>query len=146
MPTQQQRPIETTWMDPACIPVASAAPQRRVLVVDDNPERLRTIGLRLRAAGYRVLGAMDGVMATHVATTERPDLIVLDTSVAGNRGHVLAKRWRSHLGTMRIPIVQVTARHGSEDGPANLIDLVEQASAQIAEPNVAPRQSLGNGL
>ena len=127
-----QRPLTNAseWMAPAGLVVVTAPPPRRVLVVDANPDRLRTIGLRLRAAGYQVLGALDGVMATHVATTERPDLIVLDTSVAGNRGDVLAKRWRSHVGTRQIPIVQVTARHGSEDGPADLIDLVERASGQ----------------
>lgn len=127
MHTQPELAKQPEWMDPACLNGA-ATRQTRVLVVDDNPERLRTIGLRLRAAGYQVLGAMDGVMATHVATTEQPDLIVLDTSIAGNRGHVLAKRWRAHVGTMGIPIVQVTARHGSDDGPTDLIDLVEQAS------------------
>lgn len=103
-------------------------PAKRVLVVDGNPDRLRMIALRLRAEGYRVLGAMDGVMATHVATTERPDVIVLDTSIAGNRGHLLAKRWRAHVGTMAIPIVPVTPSPTSDDGPSDLLALVQQAT------------------
>lgn len=103
-------------------------PETRVLVVDPNPDRLRMMGLRLRAEGYRVLGAMDGVMATHVATTQRPDVIVLDTSIAGNRGHLLAKRLRAHVGTMAIPIIPVTPSPGGDDGPSDLLTLVQQAS------------------
>lgn len=101
--------------------------ETRVLVVDSNPDRLRNIGLRLRAEGYRVLGAMDGVMATHVATTQRPDIIVLDPAIADNRGHVLAKRWRSHVGTMDIPIVHLNPSHQSDDGPSDLLTLIEAA-------------------
>ncbi len=133
MHTSRQLTVPPGWMDAGPLTVRPAPRQPRILVVDENPDRLRTIGLRLRAAGYQVLGAMDGVMATHVATTERPDLIVLDTGVSGNRGHVLARRWRSHVGTMRIPIVQVTARDGSDDGPADLIDLVEQANLRSTD-------------
>lgn len=109
-------------------PAPTTDGETRVLVVDPNPDRLRMMGLRLRAEGYRVLGAMDGLMATHVATTQRPDIIVLDTSVADNRGHLLARRWRAHVGTMAIPIVQVHPSHGGEDGPADLLTLVQQAS------------------
>lgn len=102
-----------------------------MLVVDANPDRLRLIGLRLRAEGYRVLGAMDGIMATHVATTERPDVIVLDSGMADARGQSLARRWRSHVGTMAIPIVQLMASSEVEsEGPADLLTLVEQASVR----------------
>ena len=102
---------------------------KRVLVVDANPDRLRLIGLRLRAEGYRVLGAMDGIMATHVATTERPDVIVLDSSMADARGQSLARRWRSHIGTMAIPIVPLLSP-GETEGPSDLLTLVEQASSR----------------
>ena len=102
---------------------------KRVLVVDANPDRLRLIGLRLRAEGYRVLGAMDGIMATHVATTERPDVIVLDSSMADARGQSLARRWRSHIGTMAIPIVPLLSL-GETEGPSDLLTLVEQASSR----------------
>ncbi len=114
-------------MQPPNVDAIPAWKERRVLVVDSNPDRLRNIGLRLRAEGYRVLGAMDGVMATHVATTERPDVIVLHPGIADNRGHLLAKRWRSHIGTMTIPIVQLTPSHLTDDGPSDLLTLVQEA-------------------
>jgi len=41
---------------------------KRILIVDDEPDLVRTIGLRLQRAGYEVLSATDGVMATQVAT------------------------------------------------------------------------------
>ena len=47
-----------------------------ILLVDDDPKILRPLQILLEADGYRVLTALDGEIATQVAATERPDLIV----------------------------------------------------------------------
>ena len=74
---------------------------KRVLVIDDEPDLVRTIGLRLRAAGYDVLGAMDSAMATHLAMTRQPDVIILDIGIPGESPGIVTsqKGWSKFTQT-----------------------------------------------
>ena len=56
----------------------SAAPKKKILVVDDNEVILKTITLKLQACGYQVITALDGSEAVAAARKETPDLILLD--------------------------------------------------------------------
>lgn len=89
--------------------------RKRVLVVDDEPDLLRTVGIRLQAAGYDVLKASDAVMAVQVAVTERPDAVVLDIGLPAGGGHAVARNIRQHSRIANTPIIYLTARTGSED-------------------------------
>ena len=119
--------------------------RKRVLIVDDEPDLVRTIGLRLQRAGYEVLMAPDAVTATQVAIAQRPDAIVLDIGLPGGDGHVVAKRLKGNVRTSGIPVIFVTARAGRADvtkaqevgafgylvkpyEPAALLDLVKLAT------------------
>ncbi|MEQ1760294.1 MAG: response regulator [Vicinamibacterales bacterium] len=96
-------------------PLSTAPLPKRVLVVDDEPELLRTISLRLRKAGYDVLSACDGFTATQIAIQEHPDVILLDIGLPGGDGHSVAKRLFGNHRTMDIPIIFLTARTGRDD-------------------------------
>lgn len=87
----------------------------KILVVDDEPEIVRSVGMRLRAAGYQVITAMDGVQATNVALREQPDLIILDIGMPAGDGHVVARRLRESIRTCAVPIIFLTARTAEED-------------------------------
>ncbi len=54
------------------------ARQGLVLVVDDNPDILQTLGLCLSTEGYRVLMAANGKEALDILERERPSVILLD--------------------------------------------------------------------
>src|SRR5918912_3194653 len=54
------------------------AGERLVLVVDDDPDILQTLGLCLTTEGYRVLTAANGREALDVLERERPSVILLD--------------------------------------------------------------------
>ncbi len=86
----------------------------KVLVVDDEPEIVRTVGLRLKANGYEVLTAGDGVQATTIAMKENPDVIVLDIGMPGGDGHVVAQRLRDSAKAL-IPIIFLTAHTTKND-------------------------------
>ena len=58
----------------------SSAPQKTILVIDDNEIVIKTITLKLQGSGYRVVSAMDGSEAVALARRENPDLILLDIS------------------------------------------------------------------
>jgi two-component system KDP operon response regulator KdpE len=53
-------------------------PRPKILVVDDDPDLVRALRLRLRANNYEVATATDGYTAIASAQKERPALIILD--------------------------------------------------------------------
>lgn len=87
----------------------------RILLVDDDPELLEAVRIRLRSAGYEVHTAADGVQATRLARLERPDLVVLDIGMPGGDGHTVANRLKNDPVTMLTPIVFLTARTHEND-------------------------------
>jgi len=52
--------------------------QNRILIVEDDPDMVRAMAVRLKAQGYSLVVAKDGISAISVARKEKPDLIVLD--------------------------------------------------------------------
>jgi two-component system KDP operon response regulator KdpE len=98
-------------------PGASAAdilPPKRILVVEDEPELLRAITIRLTAAGYEVFTATNGYQGTDEALRIRPDLIVLDLGLPGLNGHAVASRLRVN-GKSPFPVVVLSSRSDVED-------------------------------
>ena len=87
----------------------------RILIVDDEPDLVRALGLRLKAAGYEVLVATDGIRATQIAIREQPSLILLDIGMPGGDGHTVAQRLKNNLRTGSIPVIFLTARNSPED-------------------------------
>jgi DNA-binding response OmpR family regulator len=87
----------------------------KVMIVDDEPEIVRSLGMRLRANGYDVVSAMDGLQATNVAMKEQPDVIILDIGLPAGDGHMVAKRLRESMKTCSVPIIFLTARTSESD-------------------------------
>jgi len=86
----------------------------RILVVDDEPHMVRLVEANLRAAGYKVLSAVDGQAALQVIPREQPDLIILDIMLPGLDGYEVCRRIREYSA---VPVLMLTAR-------SNEIDLV----------------------
>ncbi len=81
-----------------------------LLVVDDDPDLLRLLSLRLRSNGYRV-STVDSAEAAlaHVAV-ERPDLVLSDVRLPGRDGLALFDELRAHYPAL--PVILLTA-HGT---------------------------------
>jgi len=84
----------------------------RVLVVDDDTELLRALRINLRARGYDVVTASDGVAALHRASESLPDLVVLDLGLPDMDGVEVIQGLR---GWSRAPIVVLSAREDQRD-------------------------------
>src|SRR5262245_61172297 len=82
---------------------------KTILIVDDDPQIVTMLSLRLGKRGYRVLTATDGVQALDSATRERPDLVILDVMMPGKNGWEVARGIRQDPVTERIKIVVLTA-------------------------------------
>jgi two-component system phosphate regulon response regulator PhoB len=85
------------------------AKSRKVLVVDDDPEILTMLTLRLGKRGYDVSTAGDGNRALELARRERPDLILLDVMMPGKSGWEVARALKNDPITETIKIIMVTA-------------------------------------
>ena len=86
-----------------------------VLVVDDTPENLTVLGELLQPR-YRVRVANSGQRALQVvASTPRPDLILLDVMMPEMDGYAVITELRSNPGTRDIPVIFVTAMDADED-------------------------------
>ncbi len=95
--------------------VVTQAKAPKVLVADDEMEIVRAVTMRLRAAGYQVISARDGMEATQMAVCEAPDLVILDIGMPCGDGHTVAQRLQNNTRTMMTPIVFLTARTSEAD-------------------------------
>lgn len=86
-----------------------SAKQPCVLVVDDDPEIVSMVSLRLGKRGYRVITASDGIEALEAARRERPGVIVLDVMMPGKNGWEVARALKQDPVTEHIKVVMVTA-------------------------------------
>src|SRR4030095_8004730 len=66
--------------------VAPGASSRKILVVDDNADALRSLEILLRVTGNEIRTARDGVEAIGVAGDFRPDIILLDIGMPRMNG------------------------------------------------------------
>lgn len=87
-----------------------ATPSARLLVVDDDPDMLRLLSMRLNAAGYRVATAVSAEAALAQLELERPQLVLSDVRLPGRDG--LALFDEVHRRHPSLPVILLTA-HGT---------------------------------
>ena len=80
-----------------------------VLVVDDDPEIVTMVSMRLTKRGYNVVTANDGNEALEAARRERPALIVLDVMMPGKNGWEVVRALKQDPVTEKVKIVMLTA-------------------------------------
>lgn len=135
----------------------------RILLVDDYPDALEIWGLYLRAAGYEVDTADDGLKAVDQAHRNPPDLIVLDLELPGITGFEAAIRLRDAEDTASVPLIAATgyshvkqlaqARASGFDAivvkpcePATLVAEIERLLGEVAVRRLTPLEPDVNGL
>jgi two-component system cell cycle response regulator DivK len=84
--------------------------KKRILLVEDNLETIEVVRQELEVLGYEVLLAEDGVAAVEVATSQLPDLIVMDIRMPKMDGLQAASQIRKDPKTQAIPILAATAK------------------------------------
>ncbi len=86
--------------------------QFRVLVVDDEERILNFLNSKLKASGYEVLTASNGVEALEQAQGQEPDLIVLDVLMPKMDGFETLKQLRTFSS---VPVIILSARGADAD-------------------------------
>ncbi len=86
----------------------------KVLIVDDESANLNLLWDTLEPEGYEVLAASNGEAALRIATSELPNIILLDVMMPGMDGYEVCRRLKQDEPTRNIPVIFVTIKEESE--------------------------------
>lgn len=124
---------------------------KKILIIDDEPELVKAVKIRLEANGYEVIAAFDGIQGIQTARSEKPDLIILDIMMPGMDGFRVCDNLKMSSHTWAIPIIFLTAKDTPEDEkkgygvgavcyvkkpyePNELLEIVKRALEPSREP------------
>jgi len=86
----------------------------RILVVEDQDSIRRMIEALIGARGYEVTAVGTGTKAIDVASTNPPDMVLLDLMIPGYDGFEVCRRLRSDPVTRKVPILVISALDDAE--------------------------------
>jgi CheY-like chemotaxis protein len=89
--------------------------KKKILIIDDEPNIVKMVEVRLKANNYDVVAAFDGAEGLDKAKKEHPDLIILDVMMPGMDGFQFFKTIRKDPAQANIPILMLTARGAMKD-------------------------------
>jgi pilus assembly protein CpaE len=130
----------------------------KILIVDDDIDTLKLVGLMLERQGYEISVASSGALGMSKASQERPDLILLDVMMPDMDGYEVTRRVRNDPNLSHIPIIMFTAKTlvddkvaGFEAGvddyltkpthPAELTAHVKAVLARTAQARAVPAEA-----
>jgi CheY-like chemotaxis protein len=87
----------------------------KILLVDENDMNRDMLSRRLIRRGYDVLTAIDGASALSLASTQGPDVVLMDMSMPVMDGWETTRRMKADAGTASIRIIALTAHAMAAD-------------------------------
>lgn len=87
----------------------------KILIIDDDVDTLRLVGLMLQRQGYEISAATNGEQGLAKAFEERPDMILLDVMMPDTDGYEITRRLRKNPTTKTTPILMFTAKTQLDD-------------------------------
>jgi CheY-like chemotaxis protein len=87
----------------------------KILLIEDNEMNRDMLSRRLVRGGYEVIIAEDGARGVAMATSDRPDLILMDMSLPVIDGWEATRRIKATSELRKIPIIALTAHAMATD-------------------------------
>jgi|SRR6516162_2709664 CheY-like chemotaxis protein len=81
----------------------------KILYVEDNDDNVYMLKNRLSRAGFTVVVATDGKQGIAMASSEQPDLILMDLTLPDIDGEEATRRIKADPATQGIPVIALTA-------------------------------------
>ena len=81
----------------------------RILIVEDNEMNRDMLSRRLIRRGYEVIIATDGQQGVDLASTNAPDVVLMDMSLPVIDGWEATRRLKASEATKKIPVIALTA-------------------------------------
>ena len=121
----------------------------KILYVEDNEDNVYMLSRRLKRKGFEIVVAVDGEQGVEMASSEKPDLILMDLSLPKMDGWTATKRIKSNSDLKSIPIIALSAhameehkQRAIESGcndydtkPVDIDRLLSKISAQLGAKN-----------
>jgi DNA-binding response OmpR family regulator len=121
---------------------------KKILIVDDDPDVLHSMNVRLKANNYDTFFASDAISCIAEARKNQPDLILLDLGLPAGDGFVIMERFKAVPSLASIPVIVISGRdhranhkRAIEAGaktflqkPVNNADLLAVIRQTLAEP------------
>jgi DNA-binding response OmpR family regulator len=86
-----------------------------ILIVEDEPDMLMALSIRLESIGFNVITAADGLEGLTKARQEYPDLILLDIMLPKMDGFKVCQMLKLDQKYKHIPIVLLSAKSSERD-------------------------------
>jgi len=83
---------------------------KKILIVDDDPDVRQGMHVRLKANNYDTFFAADALTAMSEGRKHQPDLIILDLGLPAGDGFVVLERLRANTYLSLVPVIVVSAR------------------------------------
>lgn len=106
----------------------------KILIIDDDIDTLKLVGLMLERQGYEIVVASNGQMGLTRAATERPSLILLDVMMPDLDGYEVTRQIRNDPALAHIPIIMFTAKTMVDDKVAGFEAGVDDYLTKPAHP------------
>ena len=87
----------------------------KILIIDDDVDTLKLVGLMLERQGYDISVASNGTIGLQKASSVLPDLILLDVMMPDLDGYEVTRRLRADPPISNIPIIMFTAKTMVDD-------------------------------
>jgi signal transduction histidine kinase len=101
---------------PAAPPAAGATSRRlRILIIEDNPDTARTLGVLLTRYGHEVATAHTGLAGVEAARKEPPDVVLCDLGLPEMDGFAVARALRRNPTTAPVRLIAVSGFGQDED-------------------------------
>lgn len=120
----------------------------KILLVEDNEMNRDMLSRRLTRNGFEITIAVNGQEGVDKATSDRPDLILMDMSLPVMDGWEATRQIKANAGTRAIPVIALTAHAMADDKakalaagcddfdtkPVELPRLLQKIHALLASP------------
>ncbi|MBI5581704.1 MAG: response regulator [Deltaproteobacteria bacterium] len=83
--------------------------QTHILVVDDDPDLVEALAMKLASKNFRVTRAYDGVEAWEKIRADKPDLMILDVMMPRKNGYQLCDEIKADPQYKNIAVILLTA-------------------------------------
>jgi DNA-binding response OmpR family regulator len=112
----------------------------RILIVEDDPDARKVLGLILKLDGFEVAAVPGGREAIQFLQADKPDLILLDVIMPAMDGFELCRWLRANPNTARLPIVMLSGRADPESVTRGLEVGADEYLAKPIKPSSLTRQ------
>lgn len=88
---------------------------KRVLIAEDEPHIIESLGFVLKRAGYQISSVSDGNLVMSHVRELKPDAMILDLMLPGQNGYEILKTLRADVTANSLKVLMLTAKGQEQD-------------------------------